>query len=183
MLSFHLSKKRSFVITRRACPCYDEEQRTSFHYRSLLPHGATEKFSPKLASQAHRQCVPTFLLPLRNVNLMLKCDMSEKTTCKSPHSTLALITKPTNPLLPQPTTFLVASTTFKVQRVKEKMYPSITNRGGGLWHNCSGSCSSRSHHCTNEKSMKVAVAATATVFEITSHSLLVHHSQVKRAST
>lgn len=92
------------------------------------------------------------------------------------------LTKPTNPLLPQPTTFLAASTAFKAQWVKEQMCPSITNREGGLWCNCLGSCSFRSHHCTNEKNTKVVVAATATVFEMISCSLPVHHSQVKRAS-
>lgn len=62
------------------------------------------------------------------------------------------------------------------------MCPSITKRGGGLQSNCSGSCSFRSHHCTSEKNVKVVVPATATVFEMTSCSLPVHHSQVKRDS-
>lgn len=56
---------------------------------------------------------------LCDVKLILKCDINEKNTCKSPHSTSALITKPTYLLLPQPTTLLAASATFKVERVKD----------------------------------------------------------------
>lgn len=33
-------------------------------------------------------------------------------------------------------------------------YPSVTNRGGGLWHNCP-SCSFRNQHCTNGKNEKI----------------------------
>lgn len=40
----------------------------------------------------------------------------------------------------------------------------------------------RIHNCTNEKNMKVVIAATATVFEIISCSLPAHHSQVKKDS-
>lgn len=56
---------------------------------------------------------------LCNVKLILKRDINEKTTSKSQNSTPALITKPTDPLLPQLSILLAASITFKVQRVKD----------------------------------------------------------------
>lgn len=58
---------------------------------------------------------------LCNAKLILKCDINEKNSSKPLHLIAALITKPssTDPLLPQAMTLLVASASFKVQRVKD----------------------------------------------------------------
>lgn len=76
-------------------------------------------FPPKLPSKSHGQVSQPSYYQLCNVKLILKRDINEKTTSKSQHSTPALITKPTDPLLPQLTILLAASITFKVQRVKD----------------------------------------------------------------
>lgn len=107
------------VIASRIHPHYDEEQGISFHYRSVLLPDAIEKLSPKTAFKISWQVSQPSCYQLCNVKLLLKCDISEKTTSKPPHSTPALTTKPTDPLLPQPTTLLIASASFTVQTVKD----------------------------------------------------------------
>lgn len=62
------------LITSRICPCYDEEQGISFHYRPLLLPGAMKKFPPKTALIISCASVPTFMLPT------LQCEADPKMT-------------------------------------------------------------------------------------------------------
>lgn len=130
------------------------------------------KVLPKTTLRISQASVPTFVLSLRNLRLILKCDMNEKITSKSPHSIL-------NSLQSTRILFFHNLPLFWLPRPLSK-YTELKNTCDclsqrGLWYNCSGSCSFRSHHGTKEKNIKVVVEATATFLKIISCSLCVHH--------
>lgn len=58
---------------------------------------------PKLLSKSHGQVFQPSCYQLYSAKLILKCDINEKNKSKLPHSTPALTTKPTDPILPKPT--------------------------------------------------------------------------------